>query len=210
LKWRPSGQSSSQIVGQSCPGSSYEGKEQAFKRSTARIEQTLVRLRCPPKLLRTLRKAQEGALSWSKRHTVPPSSCRCENVRCIRQCLSGATMAISRASATTPPTASPPPPLSNLCVTLLSASLSFPRRPPPHSFTSRAFPSPLMSFPVLSHPSPPPVIFSCSFPFFLFLYTSDGSSADLTTAQLMCPCTSTLTAPPLGQYYMFWLLTRPC
>jgi len=42
------------------------------------------------------------------------------------------------------------------------------------------------------------------------LYASDGSSADLTTAQLMCPRTSTLTAPPLGRCYMFWLLTRPC
>jgi len=170
----------------------------------------LVRLRCPPKLLRTLRKAQAGALSWSKRHAVAPSSCRCQDVRCIRQCLSGATMAISPDSASTPPTASPPPPLSYLGATLPSASWCLSRRPSPHSLTSRAFPSPLMSFPDLPYPSIPPVMFSCSFPLFLFLYASDGSSADLTTAQLMCHRTSTLTAPPLGQYYMFWLLTRPC
>ena len=126
---------------------------------------------------------------------MAPSSCRCEDVRCIRQCLSGATMALVPASATTPLTASSPPPLSYICVTLPSVSLCFPRRPPLHSLTSRTFPSPLMSFPVLPHPSPPPVMFSCYFPLFLLLYASDGSSADLTTAQLMCPRTSTLTAP---------------
>lgn len=140
--------------------------DHTFKTFTARIEPTLLRVRCQPTRHQTRTKARKGGGSKVVQTAGPVASPshRCEVVRVSRQCLSGLTIALSPASATTPPTACFPPPFRYRCVTLLSALYfsSTPRSPffdKPHlSPSSPAFPRPL---PVL----PPSVTFSCAFSF---------------------------------------------
>ena len=169
----------------------------------------LIRLSCPPKLHETLRKAQAGGAracvqtarrgdlvspSWGRPLHSPDSLRR---HHCPFPCL-----------CHHPRDDLPLPPLSYRCVTLPSGWLFFlvPPSPifgqshrPPSSRTSPALP-----------PSPPPSFSAVLFPLFLLLYASGGSSADLTTAQLMSPRTPTLTAPPFGRLCSFWFLTHPC
>jgi len=103
----------------------------------------------------------------------------------------------------------PPPSLLPLCDSALCLVL-FPRAP----LTNLRPVAPAPILPYLPRPppisSPPPSFSAVLFPLFLLLYAYGGSSADLTTAQLMCPRTPTLTAPPFGRLYSFWFLTHPC
>jgi len=134
---------------------------------------------------------------------------RCEVVRVSRQSLSGLTIALSPASATTPPTACSPPHSLPLCdsalcfVFFLNASLYILRQAAPFPF-----------LPYLPPPSPHPSslrhIQLCIFLLYLWLHASGGSSADLTTVQLICLRTLTLSALALGRYYFFWTLTQNC
>jgi len=89
------------------------------------------------------------------------------------------------------------------CLFFLNASLSILRQAAPFPFL------PYLSPPSL-HPPSLRHIQLCIFLRYFWLHTSGGSSADLSTVQLICLRTPTLSALAFGRYYFFWTLTQHC